>query len=422
MQKTVAVDQLRPGMYLLKLCGPWMQHPFWRTSFLIEDHETIAQIRSSGIREVVIDPERGLDVAVTVVQGGYQPAATQETEPPAAEAVEAPPTLEAPAEGTEGAPVVESGQKHAFVDEIIRARRICFESKAVVESMLREARLGKAIDAGAAMPVVEAIANSVLRNADALISVARLKTADDYTYLHSVAVCALMIALARELGLGEDEAREAGFAGLLHDFGKAVMPPEILNKPGRLTDEEYAIVKRHPVDGFRMLREGGIANKAALDVALLHHERMDGQGYPLGKAGEEIPLLARMGAVCDVYDAITSNRAYKAGWDPAESIRRMTSWKGHFDTRVLKAFIRSIGIYPLGALVRLESGKLGVVVEQHPTELIKPTVKVFYSAVKRTQVLIHWVDLSEPDCQDRIVGVESPAAWGFKNLENLWLP
>lgn len=418
MHKTIPVDQLRPGMYLLRLCGPWMQHPFWRTRFLIEDHATIAQIAGSGIREVVIDASRGLDVAIEVLPAGSKPA-----QPPAEVAA---PAVDGGTPGAADAAVAREkeamDERVSFESEIIRARKICLEGKDVVESMLREARLGKAIDMEAAMPMVEAIADSVLRNSSALISVARLKSADEYTYLHSVAVCALMVSLARQLGLDEDQTREAGFGGLLHDFGKAVLPMEILNKPGRLTDEEFAIVKSHPVEGHRLLDASGIANAGVLDVALLHHERFDGQGYPRGMAGEDIPLLARMGAVCDVYDAITSNRPYKAGWDPAESIRRMTSWKGHFDTKVLKAFIRSIGIYPLGALVRLESDKLGVVVEQHPTDLLKPTVKVFYSAKKKSQILVHWVDLSEPDCHDRIVGVESPATWGFKNLENLWLP
>lgn len=418
MHKTIPVDQLRPGMHLVRLCGPWMQHPFWRTRFLIEGHSTIAQIIGSGIREVVIDVERGLDVALDVVPAGHKPTHTPVANDTQTVAEGGP----RPAVDASSSADGDRDERVSLESEIIRARRICLEGKEVVESMLREARLGKALDMEAALPVVEAIAESVLRNSCALISVARLKSADEYTYLHSVAVCALMVALARQLGLNEEQTREAGFGGLLHDFGKAVLPTEILNKPGRLTDDEFTIIKSHPAEGHRILETSGVANAGVLDVVLLHHERVDGEGYPRGLVGDDIPLLARMGAVCDVYDAITSNRPYKAGWDPAESIRRMTSWKGHFDTKILKAFIRSIGIYPIGALVRLQSDKLGVVVEQHPTDLLKPTVKVFFSAKKKSQILVHWVDLAEPGCQDRIVGVEAPAAWGFKNLENLWLP
>ena len=142
--------------------------------------------------------------------------------------------------------------------------------------------MGRAIEADAAQPLVEEISNSVMRNPGALISLARLKTADDYTYMHSVAVCALMIALARQLGLDEQQTRDAGMAGLLHDLGKALLPMEILNKPGKLTDEEFAIVKTHPGKGFDLLEHAQGVSEITKDVCLHHHEKVDGSGYPKG--------------------------------------------------------------------------------------------------------------------------------------------
>jgi len=162
-----------------------------------------------------------------------------------------------------------------------------------------------------------------MRHPGALISLARLKTADDYTYMHSVAVWALMVALGRQMGLDEEELRTAGLAGLLHDLGKALMNQDVLNKPGKLTDEEFEHIKSHPHEGWKLLKEAGSVNEAVLDVCRHHHERTDGNGYPDRLAGEQFTRLARMGAICDVYDAITSNRPYKRGWDPAESILRM---------------------------------------------------------------------------------------------------
>jgi HD-GYP domain-containing protein (c-di-GMP phosphodiesterase class II) len=292
-----------------------------------------------------------------------------------------------------------------------------------VALMLREARMGQAISQEVVGPLVQDIADSVARNAGALISLARLKTADDYTYMHSVAVCALMVALGRQLGLSEDECRAAGEAGLLHDLGKAMVPIEILNKPGKLTDDEFTQVKTHPRQGYDLLVKNGAAGEAALDVCLHHHEKMDGTGYPDRLKGEEISLMARMGAVCDVYDAITSNRPYKAGWDPAEAIRRMTEWsEGHFDKRVFQAFVKSVGIYPTGSLVRLASGRLAVVMEQSGGSLLKPTVKAFFSIRSCVYVTPEIIDLSRTTATDKIVGIEDPAAWEVQNLERLWMP
>ncbi|RBB07982.1 HD-GYP domain-containing protein, partial [Xanthomonas oryzae] len=306
--------------------------------------------------------------------------------------------------------------------EVLRARRIFEDGRDTVEAMFRDVRLGRTVDTEAALPLVEAINDSVLRHPQALISVARLKTADDYTYLHSMAVAGLMSGLARQLGLPEAQAVEAAMGGLLHDMGKAVTPLEILNKPGRLTTEEMDVMRQHPLDGHRLLVAGGVQNAVVLEISLHHHEKMDGSGYPHQLVGENISLMSRMGAVCDVYDAISSDRPYKRGWDPAESLKQMASWKGHFDPAIFQAFVRRLGIYPVGSLVRLESQKLAVVIEQTPDSLLKPKVRVFYSAKLRSHVLVQDIDLSRPDSQDRIVQMESPSEWGFRDLEKLWLP
>jgi len=281
--------------------------------------------------------------------------------------------------------------------------------------------MGKAIDHEAAGELVEEISSSVMRNPGALISLARLKTADDYTYMHSVAVCALMVALSRQLGLDTKQTREAGMAGLLHDLGKAVMPMEVLNKPGKLTDEEFAIIKTHPEEGYKLLLGNTHADEIALDVVLHHHEKTDGSGYPKGFKDSEISLFAKMGAVCDVYDAITSNRPYKAGWDPAESIRKMTEWsKGHFDGPVFQAFVKSIGIYPIGSLVKLKSGRLGIVIEQAEKSLLTPRVKVFFSTKSNARILPEIIDLSHSGCPEKISTREDPAKWNFPDFNELW--
>lgn len=302
----------------------------------------------------------------------------------------------------------------------MRAAKICSAAKREVTKMFTEARLGRVVNVSNAMPLVEEISQSVLRNPDALIGLARLKTKDDYTYMHSVAVCALMVALARQLGLDEAQVREAGFAGLLHDIGKMMIPDEILNKPGALTREEFHVIQTHPEEGHKLLTQGQGVSAVALDVCLHHHEKIDGTGYPHRLSGEAISLYARMGAVCDVYDALTSNRAYKNGWCPAEAVRRMADWPGHFDEKVFQAFVKSTGIYPVGTLVLMDSGRLGVVIEQSDKSLLTPRVKVFFSTKSGTHINPEIVNLAGPGKSDKIIGSEDPAKWSLKNVNEVW--
>ncbi|MDT8989423.1 HD-GYP domain-containing protein [Curvibacter sp. APW13] len=405
MLKRISVQQLQVGMHLKEFCGSWMDHPFWRNSFVITDPQDIVRIRASAIREVWIDASKGLDVAPDV-----QAVSQAESD------------AEVDAELHRVAQAQRQVQAAPMAEELERAKKICAKSKEAVTSMFHEARMGKSVDTEAAQQLVEEISDSITRNPGAFISLARLKTADDYTYMHSVAVCALMVALAKQLGLDAEQTRQAGIAGLLHDLGKALMPMEVLNKPGKLTDEEFAIIKRHPEEGHRMLQGGSNVDPVALDVCLHHHEKVDGSGYPEGLAGEQISLFARMGAVCDVYDAITSNRPYKAGWDPAESLRKMAEWsKGHFDPTIFQAFVKSLGIYPTGSLVRLSSGRLGVVVEQSDRSLLVPKVKVFFSTQSNLRITPVLVDLSAPDCKEKIASREDPDKWKFPDLNALWI-
>lgn len=403
MLKRIAVADVRIGMYIQEFCGSWMDHPFWRTKFLLESEKDLQRIHASSIRELWIDVGKGLDVEL----GTHSKSASE-----AAREVDA--TLLAAVQPARASGVA------TMEDELERASRLCARSKQAVMNMFGDARMGRALDFEKAESLVEEITQSVMRHPHALISLARLKHADEYTYMHSVAVCALMIALARQLGLGEGVVREVGLAGLLHDIGKMSVPEAVLNKPGKLTDAEFATIRRHPEAGAKMLLAGMQAGSLALDVCLHHHEKVDGSGYPFGLRGEQISLFARMGAVCDVYDAVTSDRPYKSGWGPAESVRKMAEWKGHFDEQVFQAFVKTVGIYPAGSLVRLESGHLAVVVEQSPQSLLVPKVKAFYRIESRMHIPPVLIDLSKPTARDRIVGRESATSWGFEHLDELW--
>lgn len=397
----INVKQLRLGMYIHELCGSWMDHPFWRGAFLLDNPQDMKTLLATGLKEVWIDDAKGLGVE----DGEDEKAIATEVETTLAQADTAIRTI----------------QRVDVAQEAARAIKICAKSKQAVSSMFKEARMGKALSSDDALPIVEEISTSVMRNPGALIGLARLKNKDDYTYMHSVAVCALMVSLARQLGLNDEQVRQAGLAGLLHDVGKMAIPLSILNKPGKLTDTEFEAVRNHPVEGHKMLLEGSGISDAALDVCLQHHEKMDGSGYPERLAETQISLYAKMGAVCDVYDAITSNRPYKNGWEPAESLRKMAEWsKGHFDTEIFHAFVKSVGIYPIGSLVKLESGHLGVIVEQTAKSLLTPVVKVFFSIKSNVRIPPEVLDLSKPACKDKIVSHEDPVKWGIRDIHELW--
>jgi putative nucleotidyltransferase with HDIG domain len=408
MLKKISASSLRPGMFLQALDGSWLEHPFWKRSFLLCD-EDIKKIVASGIKSVVIDTDKGLDDDTQTGATGRLFAAPDLARDEPGDSL--PTAL--------GLTQVRQPRK-SVADEIEHAKRLFVSASAQMKLVFQQTRMGKAVSTTVMMPLVEAISASVIRNPHALTSVSRLKRHDGYTYMHSVAVCALMTALACELELDDQAIREAGAAGLMHDIGKTLMRLDVLNKPGKLTSEEFEIAKMHPEDGWRLLQSTDVST-GVLQVALHHHEKFDGSGYPHQLKGEAIPLLARMGAVCDVYDAVTSDRPYKAAWQPAEALRSMASWDGHFDKSILARFVKCIGIYPVGTLVRLESGHLAVVLDQNRGAICAPVVKKFFSTKSNQPVLPQVLDLEKAQGSDRIVRVEDPQVWNFPHLTELWL-
>ncbi len=418
MLKKIRVDQVRLGMHLHSLEGAWMDHPFWKTRFVIREPQQLTKLQDSVIVEVWIDPEKGLDVALEIASAPTPVEASLAAVLPAGAMAPAPLPAMSPARPMRTSTPVAAPSK-SFAEEMRTATAVCQRGKAQVEKMFGEARLGRAIDAESFMPLVQEISDSVIRNPGAMVSLARLKTQDDYSYMHSVAVCALMVNLGRELGFDEEQCRSAGAAGLLHDVGKAMMPLDILNKPGKLTDAEFDVMRSHPVRGYELLMEARGADPAAIDVCLHHHERVDGGGYPHKLPNDQLSQLVRMGSICDVYDAITSDRPYKNGWDPADSIGQMASWKGQFDPTIFATFVKSVGIYPTGSLVRLQSERLAVVIEQNASALTSPVVRVFYSLRAGMPISLQRLDLSG-GTNDRIVGREPPDRWNFTFLNELW--
>lgn len=398
MLKKINVEELIEGMYIHELCASWVEIPFWSTTFLVDSSSLLLKVKRCGVRELYIDTSKGKDIpdgmslaSETHVGGIAMPNSIEYT-----------------------------FEKRSNADEFDYAEKIISQSREAVTSMFNEARMGRVTEIEKAGVLVDQITVSVIRNQHALVALSRLKNTDDYTYMHSVAVCAMMIALARQLKLSDDEVRICGKAGLLHDIGKMFVPIEILNKPGRLTETEFETVRHHPQAGYELLLRVSGLPAIALDVCLHHHERYDGAGYPYGLRGTGISLYARMGAICDVYDAITSNRSYKAGWCPAESLRRMADWtkQGQFDPTLFAAFVKCVGIYPIGTLLKLKSGRLAVVMDVGKS-LLRPVVKVLYSTKSMAYLPTEIIDLSLI-VHEEVVSREEASSWGLTDLEKFW--
>ncbi|WP_341646403.1 HD-GYP domain-containing protein [Thauera sp. SDU_THAU2] len=397
MIKLIPIDKLRPGMYVHDLNCDWMEHNFVRNRFTVDTDETVAEIRALGVPEIWIDTERGLDVA--------DESAQDENE--VDEAVHA---LAAADAGTT--------PRRPPPRTLEQARRLHGEANLIVRNMMGDIRLGKQIEMEQIEPLVARIVDSIFSRQDALLPLARLKDHDEYTFQHSVSVCALMVSFARALDQPREIIREIAIGALLHDVGKAQVPDEILNKPAKLTDAEFVKMKNHVVQSKIILQSTPGISNIALDVAAQHHERFDGTGYPNKLKGEEISLYGQMGAIVDVYDALTSNRVYRKGMPPTDALRKLLEWsKFHFKPELVQSFIRSVGIYPTGSLVRLESQRLAVVQSQNEEQMMQPVVKVIFHT-RGHYLPPETIDLRRS--QDRIVGHEDFAAWKIDPAR--WLP
>lgn len=400
MIKQIRTDQLQPGMYIHDLNCGWLDHPFVSNAFYVRDRATCDKIVNLGIRELYIDTLKGADVFTARPQAEVNADLERRLQ-------------EIARKQPDKAVVVE------LRDEAARARRLHGEASKLARLVLDDVRLGQPIRIERIDPLVDNMVDSLFRHQDALLPMARLKDLDDYNFEHSVGVAALLIAFGRAMKLPRADIRQLAIGGLLHDIGKGQVPEAILNKPSRLTDDEYARMQSHVNESLRLIDGVPGVGLIARQVVAEHHERIDGSGYPNRLQGKEISLYGQMAAIVDVYDAITSDKVYNRGMPPTQAMKKLLEWsKHHFDPQLVQTFIRAVGIYPTGALVRLESNRMGVVVEQNEGKLLEPVVRVFYHAGQQHYVPPEIVDLAK--VQDRIASCESYEKW--KIDPHQWLP
>jgi len=279
------------------------------------------------------------------------------------------------------------------IDEVIKAEAIHKKSKEVTKRVLTDIRMGKSLDTESTKSVVNELVMTCLNSPSVFPNMTRLKDFDDYTFTHSLNVSIISIAIGRRLGKSQSELNLIGMAGIMHDLGKMKIPEKILNKPDKLTDEEFRIMKQHPVRGYDLLKYYTKLPEDVLLSVLQHHEKADGSGYPGGINEKQINPMAKIIAIADVYDAVTSDRVYHQGKSPAEALKLIFDGSGrHFNETLVKFFINIMGIYPVGTLTMLDTHEMAVVFDSKQEDILKPVVLVI-SNEKGTRITPYLLDL-----------------------------
>ncbi|WP_421198726.1 HD-GYP domain-containing protein [Aeromonas enteropelogenes] len=302
----------------------------------------------------------------------------------------------------------------------LKIRRLYQEARELQGKFIRHLKAGEPIDITPLAEVAEEMVDTMFTHGDAMLCLARIRAKDAYLMEHSMNVAILLANFGRYLGLERSVLKELTLGGLLHDVGKIMTPDEVLHKPGKLTDEEFAIMRQHVVHSYGILKNTKGITATMLEVAANHHERLDGSGYPRKLKGDQLSLHTRMSCIVDVYDAITADRVYKTGMQPTQAFRILL--KGinqHFDAELVTKFIKCMGVYPVGTLVMLSNQRLAIVMQRNEQQPLKPVVKVIYHATQRHYLEVQWLDLAKSNVQESIESTVDPKEYGI-NLANFF--
>ena len=409
MKKKLEVFDLKPGMYVSELDRPWRDTPFLFQGFYIQGSAEIEQIKQyckhvfvdtelSGIRETPTPPgPTDQRVEYEILKKNAQIRVTPRAYP----------------------------DQTSLDQELVQARETFRKAKDQIATIMDDARVGRAIDSEGARTQVSEMAHSIIRNPDALICLTQLKEKDEYTAMHSLRVCILSLAFGRHLGLPKEPLRDLGIGALLHDVGKARVPTDILNKPGRLTADEFEIMKQHVPLGVKILENTKTIPRMAIDITGSHHERYNGNGYIRGLKGAQIGDPGMISAIADCYDAITSDRPYQDGISAHQALKKMYTWRDkEFHGQLIEQFIQCMGIYPIGSLVELNTGHVGVVATINRARYLRPRVVLLLDAEKHRYTAPRQVDLMQQMRDERnrpweISSVLEPGTYGLNPAQYL---
>lgn len=377
--RKVTVDNLKIGMYVSSLDRPWLETPFALQGFLLKSQRDIDKI-SKFCEFVYVDFEKS-------------EVADQTTKKRAAPVSRPRKTKQELFPNRSLSDYRDAGQ---FGDEYPKARQAITTLTTGVTNIFDSVSKGSGLDVVKVKRSVEPMVESITRNPDACIWLARMKQADTYTYQHSIGCSIWAVALGRQLGLPKPDLRSLAIGGLLFDVGKLQVDKELIDAKRKLTDQEFQMVQNHVNLGLEAVKKSGLMNKDVLEMIEYHHERHDGSGYPKGLKGDQIPIFARIAAIVDCYDAITSHRSYAKALPPSMAIKMLYEWRDiDFQAELVEEFIQAVGIYPAGTLVELSSGQVGVVLSEYRTPRLRPKVMILLDANKKPIMDVQTINLLE---------------------------
>lgn len=388
MIKKVNVDQLRVGIFVHDFNSNWNGSALYIEPSYINSESTINILKNWNIHEVFIDTARGLDIDKSLFPSKISKATTPF-----------------------GLPRNLPRPSVPLKIELQSSRRITEEAIRVVQTAYHQAMDGSIPEVGPFYELAKQMQASIQRNHDALSLLSRIRQKDEYTLFHSVSVSSHVLNMCRYYEVSEHQSLDMAVGALFHDIGKALVPQTILNKPGKLTEEEFGEMKRHVELSMEMLSKTKGIPVEGYDIALHHHERYDGKGYPHGLANDQISFAAQVTSICDVFDAVTSERCYKAGMESVMGLRLIYEGGGtHFSKELTHDFIRCIGMYPVGTCVMLANGKSGVVVSS-TEDMARPVIQILYDDETKERVNPYTIDLSRTE--DSIVSYSDARKFGL---------
>lgn len=406
MERKVSTLYLKKDMYVSNLDRPWSDTPFIIQGFFIKSEEEIRTLEKY-CDYVFIDVEKGVEAEQYLID---EPKLKTNL------------YLEKFLTGDTGKKVKYKDKVSSEI-ELPQAREALEDASSQIASIMDQVKAGKNLDTRAVRSVVEPMLESIIRNPDAMMWLKQLRRKDAYTYSHSIDNCALAIAFGRHMGLSKTDIRTLSTGLLLMDIGKMRISPEILNKTETLTDEEFREIKKHGIYSVQILNETEGINQDVINIAMTHHERFDGSGYPNGLVGAATPVFGRIAAIIDCYDAMTSKRPYGEPISPHGALQEIYNWRNkYFQPELVEQFLQCLGVFPTGSLIEMSTGEVGVVLSQNKTRRLMPKImmlmnsdKTFYDEYKVIDLMkISQNEAGEP--MNILRGLD-PGAYGIDSSE-----